>query len=240
MKTLKALFVNLKIYYLMTFRNVFLVIAHYLLPILFYLLFSVVFVGISPDNKITIIASMTAFAIAMNSYIGLPGSVSCYAVGDIKRAYIAGGISLWRVFICAGISNFIHSLITSLVILFTAGPLFGATFPSSILWFLLALLISIVLATLIGVAIGMFSKSRNVATLLSQVVFLPSLFLSGAMIPLDVLPKFLQYVTYIIPLRHSVTLLGGYDLVALLVSLGFIIVLTILLVIRYKLITKRE
>ncbi len=43
MKTLKALFVNLKIYYLMTFRNVFLVIAHYLLPILFYLLFSVVF-----------------------------------------------------------------------------------------------------------------------------------------------------------------------------------------------------
>ena len=36
MKTLKALFVNLKIYYLMTFRNVFLVIAHYLFHLFYH------------------------------------------------------------------------------------------------------------------------------------------------------------------------------------------------------------
>ena len=75
MKSLKALLVNLKTYYLMTFRNTFLVIAHYLLPVLFYLLFSVVFVGINEENKRTIIMSMTAFGLAMNSYIGLPGAL---------------------------------------------------------------------------------------------------------------------------------------------------------------------
>lgn len=190
MKTLKALLVNLKIYYLMTFRNSFLLIAHYLLPILFYLLFSVIFVGIDDANRNTIIMSMTAFAVGMNSYIGLPGSVVRYAVGDIKRAYIAGGISLWHVFVCAAISNIVHCFITSMVILLTAGPLFEAVMPESMFWYFIALLISILLSTVIGVAIGMFSKTEGVATVISQAIFQPSLFLSGIMIAIKFLPDF--------------------------------------------------
>ncbi|HHU52985.1 MAG TPA: ABC transporter permease [Clostridiaceae bacterium] len=240
MKSLKALLVNLKIYYVMTFRNTFLFIAHYLLPILFYLLFSVVFVGINAANKLTIIMTMTAFAVAMNSYIGLPGGVVRYAVGDIKRAYIAGGISLWRVFVCAGISNIVHCFITSIVILLTAKPLFDATMPESLLWYFTALLISIVLSTVIGVAIGMFSRIESMATVVSQAIFMPSLFLSGIMIPIEFLPGFLQNITNIIPLKHSFVLLRGYDKQALIISLVFIAVLLILLVIRYRIIIRRE
>ncbi len=240
MKSLKALLVNLKIYYVMTFRNVFLLIAHYLLPIIFYLLFSVVFVGIDPSNKETIIMSMTAFALAMNSYIGLPGSVVRYAIGDIKRAYIAGGISLWRVFVCAAISNMVHCLITSLVILLTAGPLFEAVLPESMPRYFIALFISILLSTLVGVAIGMFSKAESMATLVSQTVFLPSLFLSGTMIAIEFLPDFLQKMSNIIPLKHSYVLLQGYDKNALIISLAFIAALLILLLLRYRFIIRRE
>ncbi len=240
MKPLKALSVNLKIYYMMTFRNSLLLIAHYLLPILFYLLFSVIFVGINESNKETIIMSMTAFAIAMNSYIGLPGSVVRYSAGDIKRAYIVGGISLWHVFVCAAVSNIIHSLITSTVILLTASPLFGAAMPKSMLWYFTALLISIVLSTLIGVAIGMFSKKEGVATVVSQAIFQPSLFLSGIMLSVEFLPDFLQSITDIIPLKHSYVLLQGYNERSLIISLIFIAILFILLVFRYRLIIRKE
>ncbi|NLJ70998.1 MAG: ABC transporter permease [Clostridiaceae bacterium] len=240
MKSLKALLVNLKIYYVMTFRNTFLLIAHYLLPILFYLLFSVIFVGIDKANKNIIIMSMTAFAVAMNSYIGLPGSVVRYAAGDIKRAYIAGGISLWHVFLCVAISNMVHCFITSMVILFTAGPLFDAVMPESMLWYFTALFISIVLSTIIGVAIGMFAKKESVATVVSQAIFQPSLFLSGIMIAVKFLPDFLQGITDIIPLKHSYILLQGYDQRSLIFSLAFIAVLLILLVIRYRFIIRRE
>lgn len=240
MKSLRALAVNLKIYYLMTFRNSFLLIAHYLLPVLFYLLFSVIFIGVNEENKETIIMTMTAFAVAMNSYIGLPGSVVRYAVGDIKRAYIAGGISLWHVFVCAAVSNMVHSLITSLVILLTARPLFNAAMPASMLWFFTALLISIVLSTLIGVAIGMFSKTEGIATILSQAVFQPSLFLSGTMIAVEYLPDFLQDITEIIPLKHCFVLLQGYNERSLIISLVFIAVLFVLLIIRYRFIIRKE
>jgi ABC-2 type transport system permease protein len=240
MKSLKALLVNFKIYYVMTFRNVFLLIAHYLLPILFYLLFSVVFVGIDEANKKTIIMSMTAFGVAMNSYIGLPGSVVRYAVGDIKRAYIAGGINLSNVFISAAISNMVHCFFTSIVILFTAGPLFKAVMPESMLWYFVALLITIVLSTVVGVAIGIFSKVQSVATIISQAVFLPSLFLSGTMIPIEFLPDFLQGFTDIIPLKHSFILLQGYNERSLIISLAFIAFLLILLAIRYRFIIRRE
>ena len=240
MKSLKALLVNLKIYYLMTFRNSFLLIAHYLLPILFYLLFSVIFVGIDDANRNTIIMSMTAFAVGMNSYIGLPGSVVRYAVGDIKRAYIAGGISLWHVFVCAAISNIVHCFITSMVILLTAGPLFEAVMPESMFWYFIALLISILLSTVIGVAIGMFSKTEGVATVISQAIFQPSLFLSGIMIAIKFLPDFLQGITDIIPLKHSFVLLQGYNERSLITSLILIVVVLILLVIRYRFIIRRE
>ena len=240
MKSLKALLVNLKTYYLMTFRNTFLVIAHYLLPVLFYLMFSVVFVGINEENKKTIIMSMTAFGLAMNSYIGLPGSVVRYAIGDIKRAYIAGGIKLWHVFVCAAISNMVHCFVTSMVILFTAKPLFGAVMPESMDWYFLALFISIVLSTLMGVVIGMFSKTEGVATIISQATFLPSLFLSGTMVPIEFLPKILQTISDLIPLKHTYVLLQGYDQRSLIFSLGFIAALLVLLVIRYRFIIRRE
>lgn len=136
----------------MTFRNVFLLISHYhLLPILFYLMFSVVFVGIDEGNKLTIIMNMTAFAIIMNRYIELPGNVVRYAVEDIKRAYIAGGISLWRVFICSAINNMVHCFITTLIILFTAKPLFGAAMLKSKGYDQKALYISLAFLLVIGV-----------------------------------------------------------------------------------------
>jgi ABC-2 type transport system permease protein len=234
MKSLKALLVHLKIYYVMTFRNVFLLIVHYLLPILFYLLFSVVFVGIDPTSRQTVIMSMTAFAVAMNSYLGLPGGVVRYAVGDIKRAYIAGGIRLWRVFVCAGISNLVHCLLTSLFILGTANPLFGAILPDSLPWYFAALLISIVLSTTIGIAIGLFAKTESMATAVSQGIFLLSLFLSGIMISIEFLPDFLQGITDIVPLKHTFILLQGYNERSLIISLAFIVVLLILLAIRYR------
>lgn len=237
---MKALVVNLKTYYVMTFRNVFLLISHYLLPLLFYLMFSVVFVGIDENNKNTIIMSMTAFAITMNSYIGLPGNVVRYAVGDIKRAYIAGGIKLWHVFISSGINNMIHCLIISLIILFTANPIFGAAVPESWGWYFIALFIGILLSTLMGIFIGMFSKSESIATIISQALFLPSIFLSGIMIDIEYLPEFLNRITNIIPLKHTFVLLKGYDAMSLYISLGFILILGVMLIFKYKSIIEKE
>lgn len=89
-------------------------------------------------------------------------------------------------------------------------------------------------------AIGLFSKKESVATLLSQALFLPSLFLSGTMIAIDFLPEFLQGVTDVIPLKHSFVLLQGFDAKSLIISLSFTVVMYVLLTIRYRFIVRRE
>lgn len=199
---MKALVKNIEIYYRINFRNVFLFISSYLMPIAFYLMFSAVFVSISEENKKSIIRSMCLFAITMNSLVGLPGNVIQYAVGDVNRAYIVGGVRLWHVFLSIAINNVINCIIVCVFIIITAPILFYAILPASIGYFISSLLVCIVLSTLIGIMIGMVCKSDNVAIMISQCLFLPSIFLSGIMMDINILPSLMKKISNIFPLTH--------------------------------------
>jgi hypothetical protein len=50
----------------------------------------------------------------------------------------------------------------------------------------------------------------------------------------------LQTISDLIPLKHTYVLLQGYDQRSLIFSLGFIVGLLVLLVIRYRFIIRRE
>ncbi len=199
---MKAFGKNIAVYYKINFRNVFLFISSYLMPIVFYLMFSAVFVSISEENKKTIIRSMCLFAITMNSLVGLPGNVIQYSVGDINRAYIIGGIRLWHVFLSIAINNVINSIIVCALIILTAPVFFHAVLPASLGYFLCTLLACIVISTLIGIVIGMVCKSDNVAIIVSQCLFLPSIFLSGIMMDVSILPSVMRKISNIFPLTH--------------------------------------
>ncbi|MGB0405449.1 MAG: ABC transporter permease, partial [Fusobacterium sp.] len=203
---MKALIVNIKVYYKMIFRNMLIFISSYLLPIVFYLMFSVVFTSISDENKKTIIASMCIFAILMSSYIGLPGNTVRYSNGEIKRAYIAGGIKLWHVFVCLGINNIINCSLVSLFIILTAPVFFGAVAPSGIFYFVSILLLSILISTLIGLLIGMVSRTENASVIISQMLFLPSLFISGVMVDVSILPDMMKHLSKVLPATNMCVL----------------------------------
>ena len=199
---MKAFGKNITVYYKMNFRNVFLFISSYLMPIVFYLMFSTVFVSISEENKNNIIRSMCLFAITMNSLVGLPGNVIQYAVGDINRAYIVGGIRLWHVFLSIAINNVINSVIVCGFIIVTAPVFFNAVLPASMGYFIGTLFVCIVLSTLIGILLGMICKSDSIAIVVSQCLFLPSIFLSGIMMEVSILPSVMKTVSNILPLTH--------------------------------------
>lgn len=226
---------NLKIYFFITFRNMFLFIAQYLVPLFFYLIFSAVLIRISPDNANSLIMSMTCFAVVMSCYIGLPGSVVTYSTGDICRAYIAGGIKLWRVFASIAVSGILHAFAVSTIILVTAPVIFKAEYPDNILEYLLVLLFVIFTATLIGLFVGMCSKSESIATIISQLMFLPSIFLSGIMMPVSLLPELLQKLSKLLPATHTFLMLQLNDYRSSLLYLtAFSAVLLLLIAVRYK------
>lgn len=68
-----------------------------------------------------------------------------------------------------------------------------------------------VLSTLgIGLFISTISKTQQQAMMVAQfAIMMPMIYLSGFAFPIENMPKFVQYLTYLIPLRYYITILRG-------------------------------
>lgn len=61
----------------------------------------------------------------------------------------------------------------------------------------------------LGLLISTIAKSQQEAMLLTLVINLPGIFLSGFFFPLEAMPPFLQFLSYFIPLRYMLIILRG-------------------------------
>ena len=77
--------------------------------------------------------------------------------------------------------------------------LFGATLPAQFPFFFLALAIYIIVSLSIGSILGFVLKNQAKLTMTAQLVFLPSIMLSGIMFPISLLPDFFEAIGRIFP-----------------------------------------
>jgi ABC-2 type transport system permease protein len=77
--------------------------------------------------------------------------------------------------------------------------------------FLLLALSSVFLMTSLGVGVFVSSvaKTYREAVLMVSFIMLPSIFLSGFLFPLEAMPRALQGLSYLIPLRYMLTIIRG-------------------------------
>jgi ABC-2 type transport system permease protein len=61
----------------------------------------------------------------------------------------------------------------------------------------------------IGVMVGAFAQNMQQTLMLCFFIFFPMAFLSGTMVPVGNMPQFLQWLTYISPLRYYVEITLG-------------------------------
>lgn len=97
-----------------------------------------------------------------------------------------------------------------MILVLTAGVLvFGIPINGS-LPLLLVLSALFILTTLgLGIFISTVSNTQQEAMLMTMFTLLPSVFLSGFLFPLAAMPKFLQAVSYAIPLRYYLIIVRG-------------------------------
>lgn len=96
------------------------------------------------------------------------------------------------------LSAFVHLMITCVVIVLLAPVLFEATLPIQPSVFL-ALAIYVIVSLSIGSVLILTVKNQAKLTMIAQLVFLPSIMLSGIMFPIDLLPDFLKAIGHIFP-----------------------------------------
>ena len=135
----------------------------------------------------------------MGAFLGLPPSLVETYGSDVKKVYKANGVPLYLGLVTMFLSAFVNLMISCVVIVLLAPILFEATLPIQLPFFFLALAIYIIVSLSIGSVLGLTVKNQAKLTMIAQLVFLPSIMLSGIMFPIDLLPDFLEAIGRIFP-----------------------------------------
>lgn len=206
------------------------ILTYYIVPIVFFVFMGGIFTSIDLTAKLTLIQSMTIFAITMGAFLGTPIPLAELYGSEIKTAYKVGGIPLGIAVINNIITGFIHLFIVSLFIFIIAPFVFNATRPNNLLLYFTVLAIFILACLLIGTVLGLFVTNTSRLTMFSQFLFLPSIMLSGIMFPSSMLPNILYYFGKVLPATwgYMNILKNNYDELNLLPFL-FIILFTIII-----------
>ena len=86
-----------------------------------------------------------------------------------------------------------------MILLLLAPAVFGAAVPGSLPHYFAALAVYIAVSLGIGCVLGLTVKSQSKLTMAAQLIFLPSIMLSGILFPADLLPDFLKTAGKLFP-----------------------------------------
>lgn len=180
-------------------RSKSLLVTCYIVPLIFFLLIGGIFTSVMPEMRSTLIQSMIVLSVSMGAFIGLPPSLTETYGSDVKKVYKANGVPLYLGLVTMFLSAFVHLMISCVIILLLAPILFKATLPVQLPFFFLALATYIIVSLSIGSILGLAVKNQARLTMIAQLVFLPSIMLSGIMFPIELLPDFLETIGRIFP-----------------------------------------
>jgi len=197
-----------------------------------------IFTSVMPEMGSTLIQSMIVMSVSMGAFLGLPPSLIETYGSDIKKIYKANGVPIHLGLVTMVFSAFVHLMITCMVILLLAPILFKANLPSQFLLFFLALAIYIFVSLSIGSILGLTVNNQAKLTMIAQLIFLPSIMLSGIMFPRNLLPDFLQAIGRLFPASWGYRLMldHGFGLQNLwyLILVSFIAVISCILLLNQQ------
>ena len=191
-------------------RSKSLLVTFYIVPLIFFLIMGGIFTSVIPEMGSTLIQSMIVMSVSMGAFLGLPPSLVEIYGSDIKKIYNANGVPIYLGLVTILLSAFVHLMMTCIVILLLAPILFKASLPTQLPIFLLSLTIYIIVSLSIGCILGLTLKNQAKLTMLTQLVFLPSIMLSGIMFPISLLPDFLQVIGHVFPAYWGYRLMLDY------------------------------
>ena len=227
-----AILYSIKLQFKMDIRSRTLLITCYVVPLLFFIIMGGIFTSLMPDSRETLIQSMTVMGISMGTIIGLPPSIVEVYGSDIKKMYIANGIPIYLSVVSIVTSAFIHLLIMSAIIFIAAPILFHALVPSHFVFYVLSLVLFISVSLSIACILGLAIRNQAKLTMYSQIIFFPSIMLSGIMFSTELLPSIFENIGRLLPATWGYLLLtqkNAHAFISLVIILCISIIINIIL-----------
>lgn len=196
---MSAFLYEIALHWRLNMRSKEILVHFYLVPLVFYIFIGGVFTSIDPEAYKTIIQIMTVFGVTMGGVLGSPYPLIEFYGSENKKAYQVGHIPLWTMAISNFISVMIHLFIMSMIIFFSAPLLFDAPIPGNLTVYFISLFLLLIASLSVGMVFGLFFKSASKMGMATQLVFLPSIMLSGIMFPVTLLPSAMQQIGKLFP-----------------------------------------
>ncbi|MCB0251707.1 MAG: ABC transporter permease [Anaerolineae bacterium] len=190
-------------------RNRQLLFLTYAFPLGFYAMMGLVMTQINPMFTANMIPAMVIFAAMIGTLMGLPDPLVNARDAGIFRSFKIGGVPAINIVSAPMLTTSLHVIVVTVIIVVSATPLFGAPAPSDWGWFVVVTLASLVAFAGLGVLIGVVSSSSRATLLWSQLIFLPSMLLSGLMMPFDMLPSQVQMFARLFPATYAMDAYSG-------------------------------
>lgn len=147
--------------------------------------------------------------VAVTGLMSLPLTLASYREQKILKRFMATPVQPLQLLLVQLVINLITTVLGIALLLITAKPLFQLQFLGSIPETILAFLLVVLCIFSLGLMIAGAAPSGKTASTIAYVIYFPMLFLSGASMPLYIMPPSLVSLSKALPLTYGVRLLSG-------------------------------
>lgn len=122
---------------------------------------------------------------------------------------IVSPLSSFEILIGKSIPPLVIAMILTLIMTLTVVIFFKLPFVGSLILFLVSIFISLLAITGVGLFISSVCNTQQQAIISAMIFMMPAVLLSGFISPIEDMPLFLQYLTYLNPVRFFMVLSKG-------------------------------
>lgn len=156
--------------------------------------------------------AVASIGICAAGLMGLPIALSDCRWRKILKRYKVTPVCPATLLAAHALYSFTLSIASFVLVYLVCALFFGFVIQGSFIPFLFTYLLVLVSIHAIGMTIASLVKSAQAGGILASAFYFPMLFLSGATIPYEIMPKALQTVADFLPLTQGIKLLKAASL----------------------------
>ena len=190
------------------------------------------------------VPSYMGIALGVNGLMTLPLTLSDYRQKKILKRFRATPAGPSLLLFSQLLVNLLMTLIGVAAIIIVGTAVYHVRTPVSMLPFLLALAVGIFAMFSVGFFVASIAPSNRSAVVIANLLYFPMLFLSGAILPVEIFPEGVRKVSQVLPLTHAVKLLraswisgtlsGDISSIVVLASIGIVFAVVSALLFRWE------
>ncbi len=190
--------INLKL----TTRDKMVLFFNYAFPLIFFFIFSSLFHAEQGGVAAQVVTMSIVIGILGNGLFGAGIRAVADREANILRRFKVAPISAGPILVSSLVTGLLNYLPSATLLVCLAHFLMGMKWPSRPLSLLVFVSLGVLAFRSIGMMIAAVVNSMQESQILSQLLYFPMLFLSGATIPVSALPFWVQLVSQFIPATY--------------------------------------